>query len=110
AAPEVEQYGPVEAAGLPEGEVVAAAATDLVHLLAGLRENATSFASPQTRVLVNATRRPAGRVLIEIQDKGIGLTADAFADFNGKRAEPPTVDATISRRMGLFVVGRLSQR
>ncbi|MFF3007219.1 nitrate- and nitrite sensing domain-containing protein [Kitasatospora sp. NPDC057940] len=110
ASSEVEQYERVELSGIPEVEVVGAAVTDLVHLLAELLENATSFSSPQTRVLVNATRLPDGRVLVEIHDKGIGLTADDFAEINEKLAEPPTVDATISRRMGLFVVGRLSQR
>ncbi|MER8188674.1 nitrate- and nitrite sensing domain-containing protein [Kitasatospora sp. NPDC094015] len=110
AASEVEQYERIELAGIPEAEVVGPAVTDLVHLLAELLENATSFSSPQTRVLVNATRLPDGRVLVEIHDKGIGLTAEDFAEINEKLAEPPTVDATISRRMGLFVVGRLSQR
>ncbi|MER6366754.1 nitrate- and nitrite sensing domain-containing protein [Kitasatospora sp. NPDC001527] len=110
AASEVEQYERVELSGIPEAEVVGAAVTDLVHLLAELLENATTFSSPQTRVLVNATRLPDGRVLVEIHDKGIGLTAEDFAEINEKLAEPPTVDATISRRMGLFVVGRLSQR
>ncbi|MFI6449875.1 nitrate- and nitrite sensing domain-containing protein [Kitasatospora sp. NPDC050543] len=110
AASEVEQYERVELSGIPEAEVIGAAVTDLVHLLAELLENATSFSSPQTRVLVNATRLPDGRVLVEIHDKGIGLTAEDFAEINEKLAEPPTVDATISRRMGLFVVGRLSQR
>ncbi|WP_405011464.1 nitrate- and nitrite sensing domain-containing protein [Kitasatospora sp. NBC_01539] len=110
AASEVEQYERIELAGIPEAEIIGAAVTDLVHLLAELLENATTFSSPQTRVLVNATRLPDGRVLVEIHDKGIGLTADDFAEINEKLAEPPTVDATISRRMGLFVVGRLSQR
>ncbi|MFF7995891.1 nitrate- and nitrite sensing domain-containing protein [Kitasatospora xanthocidica] len=110
AASEVEQYERVELSGIPEVDVVGAAVTDLVHLLAELLENATSFSSPQTRVMVNATRLPDGRVLVEIHDKGIGLTAEDFAEINEKLAEPPTVDATISRRMGLFVVGRLSQR
>ena len=84
--------------------------TDLVHLLAELLENATTFSSPQTKVRVTATRLPDGRVMIEIHDKGIGLTAEDFADINHKLANPPTVDAAISQRMGLFVVGRLSDR
>ncbi|MFI9276278.1 nitrate- and nitrite sensing domain-containing protein [Kitasatospora sp. NPDC052896] len=110
AASEVEQYERIELSNIPEAEVVGAAVTDLVHLLAELLENATSFSSPQTRVNVNATRLPDGRVLVEIHDKGIGLTAEDFAEINEKLAEPPTVDAAISRRMGLFVVGRLSDR
>jgi hypothetical protein len=84
--------------------------TDLVHLLAELLENATTFSSPQTKVRVTATRLPDGRVMIEIHDKGIGLTAEDFADINHKLANPPTVDAAISQHMGLFVVGRLSDR
>jgi hypothetical protein len=48
--------------------------------------------------------------MVEIHDKGIGLTPDDFADINRKLADPPTVDASVSQRMGLFVVGRLSLR
>ena len=94
----------------PEAEIHGRAVTDLVHLLAELLENATTFSSPQTKVRVTATRLPDGRVMIEIHDKGIGLTAEDFADINHKLANPPTVDAAISQRMGLFVVGRLSDR
>lgn len=81
-----------------------------MHLLAELLENATTFSSPQTKVRVTATRLPDSRVMIEIHDKGIGLTAEDFADINHKLANPPTVDAAVSQRMGLFVVGRLSDR
>ncbi|OON70443.1 sensor histidine kinase [Streptomyces tsukubensis] len=110
AASEVEQYERVDLENIPDAEIHGRAVTDLVHLLAELLENATSFSSPQTKVRVVATRIPDGRVLIEIHDKGIGLTAEDFADINHKLAMPPTVDVAISRRMGLFVVGRLSDR
>ncbi|MFJ9178551.1 nitrate- and nitrite sensing domain-containing protein [Streptomyces sp. NPDC102360] len=110
ASSEVEQYERIELAGVPEAEIHGRAVTDLVHLLAELLENATTFSSPQTKVRVTATRLPDGRVMIEIHDKGIGLTAEDFADINHKLANPPTVDAAISQRMGLFVVGRLSDR
>ncbi|MFE9451180.1 nitrate- and nitrite sensing domain-containing protein [Streptomyces sp. NPDC006739] len=110
ASSEVEQYERVELSGVPEAEIHGRAVTDLVHLLAELLENATTFSSPQTKVRVTATRLPDGRIMIEIHDKGIGLTAEDFADINHKLANPPTVDAAISQRMGLFVVGRLSDR
>ncbi|WP_448318076.1 nitrate- and nitrite sensing domain-containing protein [Streptomyces sp. CO7] len=110
ASSEVEQYDRIELAGVPEAEIHGRAVTDLVHLLAELLENATTFSSPQTKVRVTATRLPDGRVMIEIHDKGIGLTAEDFADINHKLANPPTVDAAISQHMGLFVVGRLSDR
>jgi len=110
AASEVESYERIELTGVPESEIHGTAVSDLVHLLAELLENATTFSSPQTKVRVTATRLPDGRVMVEIHDKGIGLTAEDFADINHKLANPPTVDATISQRMGLFVVGRLSDR
>ncbi|MFF3949396.1 nitrate- and nitrite sensing domain-containing protein [Streptomyces sp. NPDC001902] len=110
AASEVEAYERIELVGIPETEIHGTAVTDLVHLLAELLENATTFSSPQTKVRVTATRLPDGRVMVEIHDKGIGLTAEDFADINHKLAEPPTVDASISKRMGLFVVGRLADR
>ncbi|MEY9966330.1 signal transduction histidine kinase [Streptacidiphilus sp. MAP12-16] len=110
AASEVEQYERIELSGIPETDVIGPAVTDMVHLLAELLENATTFSSPQTRVRVTATRLPDQRVLVEIHDKGIGLTAEDFAEINSKLAEPPTVDASVSRQMGLFVVGRLAER
>ncbi|KUJ64599.1 ATPase [Streptomyces albus subsp. albus] len=110
ASSEVESYERIEISGVPESEIHGQAVTDLVHLLSELLENATAFSSPQTKVRVAATRLPDGRVMIEIHDKGIGLTAEDFADINHKLANPPTVDAAISQRMGLFVVGRLADR
>nr|WP_031511536.1 nitrate- and nitrite sensing domain-containing protein [Streptomyces megasporus] len=110
ASSEVEDYERIELSGVPESEIHGAVVTDLVHLLAELLENATSFSSPQTKVRVTATRLPDGRVMIEIHDKGIGLTPEDFADINHKLANPPTVDAAVSQRMGLYVVGRLAAR
>jgi signal transduction histidine kinase len=110
AASEVEAYERIELVGIPETDIHGSAVSDLVHLLAELLENATSFSSPQTKVRVTATRLPDGRVMVEIHDKGIGLTTEDFADINHKLAEPPTVDVEIAKRMGLFVVGRLSDR
>ncbi|MFI0814154.1 nitrate- and nitrite sensing domain-containing protein [Streptomyces sp. NPDC021098] len=110
ASSEVESYERIELAGISESEIHGTAVTDLVHLLAELLENATTFSSPHTKVRVTATRLPDGRVVVEIHDKGIGLTAEDFADINHKLAKPPTVDAAVSQRMGLFVVGRLADR
>ncbi|MFE4976981.1 nitrate- and nitrite sensing domain-containing protein [Kitasatospora sp. NPDC056651] len=110
AASEVEQYERIELAAVPSAEVAGRVVNDLVHLLAELLENATSFSSPQTRVRVTGHALPDGRVLVEIHDTGIGLSPDDLADINERLANPPTVDVSVSRRMGLFVVGRLSLR
>ncbi|MCQ4084928.1 nitrate- and nitrite sensing domain-containing protein [Streptomyces sp. RB6PN25] len=110
AASEVEQYERIELAAVPPTEVAGRVVNDLVHLLAELLENATSFSSPQTKVRVTGHALPDGRVLIEIHDTGIGLSPEDLSDINERLANPPTVDVSVSRRMGLFVVGRLSLR
>ncbi|MGW1763231.1 nitrate- and nitrite sensing domain-containing protein [Streptomyces sp. NPDC002073] len=110
AASEVEQYERIELASVPGTEVAGRVVNDLVHLLAELLENATSFSSPQTKVKVTGHALPDGRVLVEIHDTGIGLSPEDLAAINERLAAPPTVDVSVSRRMGLFVVGRLSLR
>ncbi|MFF7133551.1 nitrate- and nitrite sensing domain-containing protein [Streptomyces sp. NPDC008196] len=110
AASEVEQYERVELSGVPEAEIHGRAVTDLVHLLAELLENATTFSPPQSRVRVTAARLPDGRIMVEVHDRGIGLPPEELADINHNLAEPPTVDVAISQRMGLYVVGRLADR
>ncbi|MCH0543499.1 sensor histidine kinase, partial [Streptomyces sp. MUM 203J] len=110
AASEVEQYERIELAAVPATEVAGRIVNDLVHLLAELLENATSFSSPQTKVRVTGHALPDGRVLVEIHDTGIGLSPEDLAAINERLASPPTVDVSVSRRMGLFVVGRLSLR
>ncbi|MGW0538404.1 nitrate- and nitrite sensing domain-containing protein [Streptomyces sp. NPDC003032] len=110
AASEVEQYERIELSAVPATECAGRVVNDLVHLLAELLENATSFSSPQTKVKVTGHALPDGRVLIEIHDTGIGLSPEDLAAINERLASPPTVDVSVSRRMGLFVVGRLSQR
>ncbi|UGY93784.1 nitrate- and nitrite sensing domain-containing protein [Streptomyces gobiensis] len=110
AASEVEQYERIELSAVPTTEVAGRVVNDLVHLLAELLENATSFSSPQTKVKVTGHALPDGRVLVEIHDTGIGLSPEDLAAINERLANPPTVDVSVSRRMGLFVVGRLSLR
>ncbi|MCT2592625.1 nitrate- and nitrite sensing domain-containing protein [Streptomyces sp. N2-109] len=110
AASEVEQYERIELSSVPTTEVAGRVVNDLVHLLAELLENATSFSSPQTKVKVTGHALPDGRVLVEIHDTGIGLSPEDLSAINERLANPPTVDVSVSRRMGLFVVGRLSLR
>ncbi|MFD8982644.1 nitrate- and nitrite sensing domain-containing protein [Streptomyces sp. NPDC059564] len=110
AASEVEQYERIELSSVPGTDVAGRVVNDLVHLLAELLENATSFSSPQTKVKVTGHALPDGRVLVEIHDTGIGLSPEDLAAINERLASPPTVDVSVSRRMGLFVVGRLSLR
>ena len=51
----------------------------------------------------------AGHVL-EIEDRGIGIQPGDLEEINRRLEQSPGVDASLSQRMGLFVVGRLAAR
>ncbi|MCQ4041960.1 nitrate- and nitrite sensing domain-containing protein [Streptantibioticus rubrisoli] len=106
---EVEDYERVEVRRLPRIAVVGAAVADLTHLLAELVENATVFSPPHTTVQVHGERVANGFVL-EIDDRGLGMTADALLDANLRLAETPEFELSDTDRLGLFVVSRLAQR
>ncbi|MFC5064890.1 nitrate- and nitrite sensing domain-containing protein, partial [Actinomycetospora atypica] len=110
AASEVEQYQRVELSPPPSVQLLGRTAADVVHLVAELLENATTFSAPETRVDVLARSEHDGSVILEIADRGVGMTDEDLADSNHRLATPPTVDVSASRRMGLFVVGRLAIR
>ncbi|MBT2232734.1 nitrate- and nitrite sensing domain-containing protein [Nonomuraea sp. NEAU-A123] len=106
---EVENYERVQIQ-IPSGiEIAGPAVTDAVHLLAELIENAISFSPRESKVQVTSTPIEGG-IQVTINDLGIGMSADELAEANWRLANPPVVDVAVSRRMGLFVVGRLALR
>ena len=86
------------------------AVNDVVHLLAELVENATSFSAAETPVAVSGHLLNSGGVLLDITDQGVGMGAEEMAHANWRLDNPPVVDVAVSRRMGLFVVARLAAR
>ncbi|WP_285708128.1 nitrate- and nitrite sensing domain-containing protein [Microtetraspora sp. NBRC 16547] len=107
---EVENYERVSLQVAAGGAVVSQAVNDVVHLVAELVENAISFSPRETKVVVSSNRIDGGGLMISVSDLGIGMTADELAQANWRLANPPVVDVSVSRRMGLFVVGRLALR
>ncbi|GAA2206231.1 nitrate- and nitrite sensing domain-containing protein [Nonomuraea monospora] len=106
---EVENYERVQIQ-IPSGTlIVGPAVTDAVHLLAELIENAISFSPRESKVTVTSTPAEGG-VMVTINDLGIGMSQEELAEANWRLANPPVVDVSVSRRMGLFVVGRLALR
>ncbi len=84
-------------------------ALNAAHLLAELLENATMFSEPHTPVEVT-TGRDADFVHITVRDHGLGMTAEEIAEANRKVATHAASDVVGAQRLGLFVVGRLSER
>jgi signal transduction histidine kinase len=107
---EIEQYERVRLNVQPGISVRGHAVNDVVHLLAELAENATSFSSAETPVAVAGHLLSSGGVLLDITDQGVGMGAEEMAHANWRLDNPPVVDVAVSRRMGLFVVARLAAR
>ena len=107
---EIEQYGRVVLTIEPGVAVVGQAVSDVVHLLAELIENATLYSQKDTRVQVSAQEPSSGGVLVEIVDKGIGVSEARLAEMNWRLDNPPVIDVSVSRHMGLFAVARLAER
>ena len=86
------------------------ATDDLVHLLAELMQNATSFSAANMPVRLSGHAVNTGGVVVEITDHGIGMTDKELAYANWQLENPPatTIDAT--KWMGLLVVARLAGR
>ncbi len=106
---EVEDYARVTIRPMPDLAIVGRAVGDVIHLLAELLENATSFSPPHTRVNV-AGEPVAHGFAIEIEDRGLGMSPQALAVCNQRLAEPPDFDPANSAQLGLFVVARLAAR
>jgi signal transduction histidine kinase len=107
---EVEHYTRVEFTIIDHDiEIASHAVNDLVHLVAELFDNATAFSPPDTSIRIEA-RRLGERAVLRVEDRGIGMSPDQYAELNERLATPPMVDVAVSRMMGLVVVARLAAR
>jgi len=107
---EIEQYERVVLNVQPGIVVVGQAVNDVVHLVAEIVENATAFSPEDTQVYVAGQPLSSGGVLLDITDNGVGISDQEMSHANWRLDNPPVVDVAVSRRMGLFVVGRLAAR
>jgi signal transduction histidine kinase len=85
------------------------AADDLAHLLAELVDNAVAFSAPETRVRVVGRRAGPGSV-VEVEDRGLGMTDGELAVVNRRLAGDPAAGHDPEQRLGAWVVGRLARR
>ncbi|WP_159001049.1 sensor histidine kinase [Streptomyces sp. SBT349] len=109
---EVEHYARVRLVPPAEGTLRGHAVADVVHLLAELVENATGFSAPQSQVLLRARRVRAG-IAIEVEDRGLGMTATEESRMNAVLAgtdRPAVTELLDDGRVGLFVVSTLARR
>ncbi|MPY96520.1 MAG: HAMP domain-containing protein [Actinophytocola sp.] len=107
---EIEQYQRVELASVPDVAVRGDVVSDVVHVISELLENATNGSPQETVVTLSSSVAKNGAWLIEITDSGPGMSQEAIDSANARLAELPEIDVEASRKMGLYVVGRLAQR
>ncbi|MEV7006097.1 nitrate- and nitrite sensing domain-containing protein [Streptosporangium sp. NPDC051022] len=107
---EVENYERVSLRVESGTLIVGSAVNDIVHLVAELVENAIFFSPQDTKIVVSSNANETGAIILAVTDAGIGMSDEELVDVNRRLAEPPAVDLSVSRRMGLFVVGRLAMR
>jgi signal transduction histidine kinase len=106
---EVEDYKRVTVLCESQDAVLGSAVADVIHLLAELIENATTYSPASTEVVIRA-ERVANGFAVEIEDRGIGIGQDEMAGYNERLANPPEFDIADSNQLGLFVVARLAAK
>ncbi|GAA2122590.1 hypothetical protein GCM10009727_08750 [Actinomadura napierensis] len=106
---EVEDYPRVRVQPLPRIALLGSAVADVIHLLAEVVENATTFSPPQSPVRVSG-HPVANGFAIEVEDRGLGMTEEALRAANARLEDPPEFDPSDSAQLGLFVVARLAER
>ncbi|WP_062992928.1 HAMP domain-containing sensor histidine kinase [Nocardia anaemiae] len=107
---EVEDYQRVKSGATPDGWVAGIAATDVVHLIAEMLENALRASPPDSDVTFAYSRTSEGGLLIEVVDEGIGIVANELNEINQRLATPTAATVATTRQMGMFVVGKLAER
>ncbi|CAM4028145.1 nitrate- and nitrite sensing domain-containing protein [Nocardiopsis gilva] len=107
---ETEEYARVKLRVVPDLALSGAVVADVIHLVAELVENATSFSPPHTPVHIHSEVVPKG-VVVEIEDRGLGMSEESLSEANATLSKAPEFDVMAinsDSRLGLFVVARLA--
>lgn len=107
---EVEEYRRVTVGPTGDVWIVGAAAGDVGHLIAELLDNALRYSPPESSVSVTVSRAVDAGVLVEVADRGLGMSAEDLRAANERLALGGEVTSETAKRMGLFVVGRIAGR
>jgi signal transduction histidine kinase len=106
---EVEDYTRIRVVITSDADLTGPAVADVIHMVAELAENATIFSPPHTPVQITGGTVANGFV-VEVEDRGLGITDEEMTDLNAKLARPPEFDLMDSEELGLYVAARLAKR
>jgi signal transduction histidine kinase len=107
---EIEEYDRVSVHALPDIALSGPAVNEMVHLLAELIQNATSFSAVDMPVEIAGQVLNSGGALISITDRGVGMSVQDISHANWRLENPPPVDIDVPKWIGLLVVSRLAAR
>ena len=110
---ETHEYQRVKLKGVvPDVAIASDAVTGLIHLIAELLENAARFSPPSYEVLVRSMPAQSG-VIVEVEDRGLGIPTDRRERVNTMLAAPPEVDVMAigdGSQLGFWVIASLVKR
>ena len=106
---EVEDYTRIKVSASTQASLAGPAVGDVIHMIAELAENATIYSPPQTPVSISGSVVGQG-FAVEIEDRGLGMTAAHREEINAQLENPPAFDLSGSDQLGLFVAGQLAKR
>lgn len=110
---EIEHYKQVSIVPLEGNSLQGHAVAEIIHLLAELLENATTFTAPDAPKVVLRAQKVTAGLAIEIQDRGLGMTAEDLQRINRLLDGSATIDLAellSDGRIGLAVVKELARR
>ena len=110
---EIEHYKQISIVPIEDVSLHGHAVAEVIHLLAELLENATTFTAPDAPKVVLRAQKVTAGLAIEVQDRGLGMTPDDLERINRLLAGAAEIDLGElfqDGRIGLAVVKELSQR
>ncbi len=106
---EVEDYTRIRVTTRSSASVAGHAVADIIHMLAELVENATTFSPANTPVRIESDNVAKG-LIVEIEDRGLGMNDQQITQINTTLNDPPLFDLSGSERLGLYIAGQLAAR
>jgi hypothetical protein len=110
---EIEHYKQISIIGVEGAHLHGHVVAEIIHLLAELLENATTFSAPDSGKVVLRAQKVTAGLAIEVQDRGLGMNAEDLERINHLLDGSTTIDITEllgDGRIGLAVVKQLAGR
>lgn len=110
---EIEHYKQISIIGVEGAHLHGHVVAEIIHLLAELLENATTFSAPDSGKVVLRAQKVTAGLAIEVQDRGLGMNSEDLEQINHLLDGSTTIDITEllgDGRIGLAVVKQLAGR